>query len=275
MSKIRQKLAILLMFLLVYLLIFQFLTKDHGYLVIEPVTLPSTNNKLAEKIKEFPSLIDAIKSGKEYFGIDISIEDYKELFWEVRNGSYIKIDGTYYHVSALAFAGVEELNQSNGIQNLNTELQKFRPINLSLHSWKIEKDEDGKVFYAEAGFNEVLAIEELIKEGNVLEYENRHFRTFLKARVAFNIFLDPERCIQLDGKIDNFPLLKKGLEEAEKIKLNAYEGEIDNIGSVEAGGVKIRIAVGEMNRIANNFGYFECVRYNNSFFRVVLAKPCC
>ncbi len=260
-----------------------FLSQGKGYLVVKPVTLPPVNSELVEKIEKFPSVMDAIESRKRHFSMDIPIVDYKELFSALENGSYIKIDETYYHITVSAFAGVERLTEPSNKTSVNltsAELKEFRPLNLSLYYWRIEKDEsEENVFFAKASFSEVLAIEKLIEEkGDILKYGDDYFRIFLKARLGFEEFLKPENCIILDKRVDNFPLFKKGLYEAEKeskrLKGGVYEfRRIDNIGSVEGGVVRIRMAVSEMDKIVDTFGYFECARYNNSLFRVVLAKP--
>lgn len=272
-------------FLLAYIGIFAItlLSQAEGYLVVEPVTLPPTNSKLMEKIEEFPSVRDAI-GRKPYFSTEIPIEDYEEMLEVLKNGSCVKVDGTYYHFTISAFTGIKELNRTE-ISNLSDltpvtyeELKNFRPLNLSLYYWKI-RDVGESVFTVEANLTEIQAVQKLIEEkGDILEYEGNYFRIFLKARLGFEASIELDKCISLDGKLDNFPLLKRGLIEAEKESRRLREGKhelrkIDNIGEVEAGRVRIRMAVSEMNRIADTFGYFDCVRYNNSFFRIVLAKP--
>ncbi len=290
----KRKIFLIIIFVVAGLLLAYFgifamtlLSQGEGYLVVEPVTLPPVNSKLMEKIEEFSSVMDAIESGKRHFSMEIPIEDYKELLNVMDNGSYIKIDETYYHITISAFAGVERLAEPSNKTSVNltsTELKEFRPLNLSLYYWRIEKDEsEENVFFAKASFSEVLAIEKLIEEkGDILKYGGDYFRIFLKARLGFEEFLKPENCIILDKRVDNFPLFKKGLYEAEKESKRLKAGEvyefrrIDNIGSVEGGGggvVRIRMAVSEIDDIIDTFGYFECVRYNDGLFRVALIKP--
>ena len=105
-------------FLLAYIGIFAItlLSQAEGYLV-EPVTLPPTNGKLMEKIEEFSSVRDAI-GRKPYFSTEIPIEDYEEMLEVLKNGSCVKVDGTYYHFTISAFTGIKELNRTE-ISNLS------------------------------------------------------------------------------------------------------------------------------------------------------------
>ncbi len=138
------------------------------------------------------------------------------------------------------------------------ELEKYPTLNLSFYYTRIEEIEsEGNFFTAEAEFEEVLAISELIqKRGNILEYGGNYYEVFIRTKVVFREFLNPANCVLVGEELKDFPALKNGLKEAEK-----------------TGKSIVHVPVSEIEKCVDMFGVVECVYYNGSYYRLTFAKP--
>lgn len=279
-----------------------------GYINIKHLSIPKENSELEKAITHitYPEIMEAINSGEKYFSMDITIEDYKKISALLRKGRYVEINGSYYKISSSAFVGVKEINESfkssipqqmlqqtpqqtpQRIPKLNeTELKKYRPLNLSIYYWQLDNEvertrgyRENDAYTAAATLEEIKAVEELINaKGEIFRFDNATFQIFLKARLRYEFYLNPNECVPAE-KVEEFPLLEKGLKEAEKEfkRLEAgganetrKEGKI----SVEIGEVRVKMSVKDMDRIFTELGSHvrSCVKYNGSLYSLTFAKP--
>ena len=90
-----------MLFTIVSLVVFvNFYKPPFGYLRVERMLLPE-NTELAKKVSGY-STSEIVKSGKVSFSMDVSLKDYKELRKLLKNGNYVKLNGSYYYVDLVA-----------------------------------------------------------------------------------------------------------------------------------------------------------------------------
>lgn len=193
--------------------------------------------------------------------MDVSLKDYEELRKLLKNGNYVKLNSSYYYVDLVTIIGVKKLDKTpeSFVSITSDELEKYPTLNLSLYYAEIEGSEgENNFFTAEAEFEEVLAISELIqKRGNILEYGGNYYEIFIRTKVLFREFLNPANCVLVgEEELKDFPALKNGLKEAEK-----------------TGKSIVRVPVSEIDKCVDVFGVMECVYYNGSYYRLTFAKP--
>jgi len=262
-----------------------------GYIHIEHISLSEENPELKKAIA-YPEITEAINSGMTYFSMDIPVEDYERISVLLTKGSDVVINGRYHRIRSSAFVELREVEnpiqkRTQQIPELNeTELRRYRPINLTIHNWQLDNEvertrgyRENDVYSTSATLEEIKAIKKLIEErGEIFRFRNASFQLLLKAKLGYKLYLDPSKCVSAE-KLEKFPLLEKGLKEAEKgfrrLKTTkGYETGEEGKVSVEGGKVRVKIGVNDLDRISAEIGSpATCVKYNGSFYSLTLIKP--
>lgn len=217
-------------FLSFFLMFFITATPHYDTLHVSRIEPPTNSIDLTDKLDKYPELQREVENrgaSKHKFGVmEMPPEDYFELKSIVSGYDFVKINDIYYKIGLGKSMGVRRLNTAQNYTSISEgEMSSYPTIKGLIASLEERLKETEVENYERIIFgNGSVSREELLrgaefvsKFGRQIKYNGNYYEVLVDIRANLDEYEYPPNCTEFtEGDLNQYPLLKKGVEEANR-----------------------------------------------------------